>query len=270
MNQLDISLRRVADWLSGLAVLRILDYLARLTVAVAVVTYFVERDDQRKAAHYQAWQVLNSAEGKGGNGGRVDALEDLNRDELSLAGVNLEGAWLHQLAVPNANLNGAILRRSYLAGADLSSASLNKADLRNADLRGANLRNARLQYANLSGARLEGANLEGAYLAGAVLHHANLYGASFRNADLMMASFYYTSMRHVDVENASFRLTNLTYANVDSIRNWQQIERVDGANLNSLQHPPVGFVDWAMERGAVVEPSDHQNREEYLTIFHEP
>ena len=52
----------------------------------------------RKAANYQAWQVVNSAQGKGGSGGRIDALEDLNRNGISLAGVRLDGlagVWGH-------------------------------------------------------------------------------------------------------------------------------------------------------------------------------
>src|SRR5262245_27012735 len=46
----------------------------------------------RKAANYQAWQVVNSAHGRGGSGGRIDALEDLVRNDVSLAGVQLDGA----------------------------------------------------------------------------------------------------------------------------------------------------------------------------------
>lgn len=48
----------------------------------------------RKAANYQAWQVVNTAQGKGGSGGRTDALEDLARNGVSLAGVRLDDAWL--------------------------------------------------------------------------------------------------------------------------------------------------------------------------------
>src|SRR5262245_5889236 len=41
----------------------------------------------RKAANYQAWQVINSAQGKGGSGGRIHALHDLISSGVSLAGV---------------------------------------------------------------------------------------------------------------------------------------------------------------------------------------
>src|SRR5262245_55093196 len=45
----------------------------------------------RKDTNYQAWQVINSAQGKGGSGGRVDALADLVRNDVSLAGINQIG-----------------------------------------------------------------------------------------------------------------------------------------------------------------------------------
>src|SRR5262245_44519680 len=38
---------------------------------------------------YQAWQVVNSAQGKGGSGGRIEALRDLLGNDVSLAGINL-------------------------------------------------------------------------------------------------------------------------------------------------------------------------------------
>jgi hypothetical protein len=104
-----------------------------------------ERDAQeaaviaRKAANYQPWQVVNSAQGKGGSGGRIDALQDLNRNEVSLAGVQLDGAWLEGLSLPGADLRRASLRGANLRGADLRRANLERADLRGADLTGAHL-----------------------------------------------------------------------------------------------------------------------------------
>jgi len=37
----------------------------------------------QKDANYQAWQVVNAAQGKGGSGGRIDALADLARHRAS-------------------------------------------------------------------------------------------------------------------------------------------------------------------------------------------
>jgi uncharacterized protein YjbI with pentapeptide repeats len=93
---------------------------------------------------YQAWQVVNSAQGKGGSGGRIEALSDLLRQGVSLAGINLDGAWLE----------GVELAGATLVGADLREAILVTANLAGANLRGADLSGARLSAATLDGADL--------------------------------------------------------------------------------------------------------------------
>jgi hypothetical protein len=118
-----------------------------------------------KAANYQAWSVVNSAQGKGGSGGRIDALQDLNRHGVSLAGVRLDGAWLEGIALTGAGLRRAGLREANLTGADMSGANLDGADLTGANLTGANLQGAFLKGANLADAQLGTADLRGADLA---------------------------------------------------------------------------------------------------------
>ncbi len=118
-----------------------------------------------KGANYQAWSVVNSAQGKGGSGGRIDALQDLNRNQISLAGVRLDGAWLETIALPGARLRQASLCEANLIGADLQNADLTGADLTDANLTGAKLQGAFLKGANLAGAQLGTADLRGADLA---------------------------------------------------------------------------------------------------------
>jgi len=124
-------------------------------------------------SNYQAWQVINSAQGKGGSGGRIDALSDLLRNGVSLAGINLDGAWLEGVELPRATLvrsrlHHANLARANLAGANLEGANLEGADLRGADLVAANLTGAYLKGANLTDARLSAATLDGADLTDVV------------------------------------------------------------------------------------------------------
>lgn len=138
-----------------------------------------------KAADYQAWAVINSAQGKGGSGGRIDALQDLNRHEVSLAGVRLDGAWLESVALPGAKLT--------------------RASLRDANLQGANLQGAILEGADLSGANLTGANLRGAFLKGAVLAGAMLGTADLREADLDGVRDWRTAR-------------SMSYANIEGVR----------------------------------------------------
>lgn len=60
----------------------------------------------RKAANYQAWQVVDTVQGKGGSGGRIDALQDLVANGVSLAGVRLDGAWLEGIQLEGAKIAG--------------------------------------------------------------------------------------------------------------------------------------------------------------------
>ena len=109
---------------------------------------------------YQAWQVINSAQGKGGSGGRIEALGDLLQNGISLAGINLDGAWLESVELPRANLMRSSLQNTNLTHANLAGANLEGADLRGAILITANLSGANLRGANVAGARLSAATLD--------------------------------------------------------------------------------------------------------------
>ena len=161
------------EQLSGLleqwAFLDILGHAGRLTILVAVIFYFRGCEDRQKAKHYQAWQVINAAQGKPGSGGRIDALQDLNEDGVYLAGADISNAWLGGLNLENArlftaNFSGAMLLDAKLSGAILSFAILSEAELMRADLSGAYLSNANLSKANLSEANFFATNLSTADL----------------------------------------------------------------------------------------------------------
>ena len=143
-------------------------------------------------SNYQAWLVVNSAQGKGGSGGRIDALTNLARNAQSLAGVNADGAWLV----------GVDLR-----GADLTHASFKDANLQGALLSGANMKHANLEGANLSAAQLEGTLLQCARVAGARFSAASLLGADL--ADLVgwrdIAAVNYARVQDVQRAPHGFR-----------------------------------------------------------------
>ena len=86
----------LADWalylLGKWPVVALLQYLGSFPIIFAAAIYFSGAPGRVKQKHYQAWQVINMEEGKGGNGGRIDALEELNRDRISLIGINVAGA----------------------------------------------------------------------------------------------------------------------------------------------------------------------------------
>jgi hypothetical protein len=211
----------VAHLLGRLSVLEVLEYVGSLSVLVAVVAWFAGADDRMKQKHYQAWQVINTAQGKGGSGGRGDALQELNEDKVPLVGVDVAGAYLQDVKLPAADL-----RRG-----DLHAADLRRADLRRANLEGAQLMSANLRSADLSATDLTDATADDADLNGANLSAANLRGTSFARADL----------RNCDLRG---------------VRDWAAVRSVRLANVHGVRNPPDGFLTWATAAGAVAVPDD--------------
>src|SRR6201998_4196344 len=114
----------VAYGLSHWSFLEVLEYLGSFSVLIGVIFYFSESGDRIKQRHYQAWQVINTAQGKGGSGGRIDALQELNADKGPLVGVYVSSAFLQGVRLDRANL-----LRADLSAADLRGSSLRFADL---------------------------------------------------------------------------------------------------------------------------------------------
>jgi Pentapeptide repeats (8 copies) len=216
---LEYGLDWIAYALSNWRFLEVLEYLSRFGVLVAVIFYFAESGDRVKQRHYQAWQVVDFAEGKGGNGGRIEALEELNRDGVSLVGVNLASAFLMGVRLPKARL-----ARSNFDGADA----------RNAELTGAVARDASFRSANFRGAQLEGVSF-----AGSVLNDVDFTGANMKNADLT----------NTNLENA-----DLHEADLQGVK-WGPLRSVKGANVSGVKNAPE-FVEWAMRNGAVSKQED--------------
>ena len=210
------------DWmaygLSQWAFLEVLEYLGIFSVLVAVIFYFAESGDRRKQKHYQAWQVINTAQGKGGSGGRIEALQELNEDHQPLVGLD----------APNA----------FLQGIQLSGANLLRCNLQATDLRDSHLVGANLEFANLRSANFRSGDLDRARLANADLENADLVGANLAGSDLTDAS----------LKNADLRNTNISGIN------WRKIQSIQGANIYGVRNPPDGFLPWALEHGARAAP----------------
>src|ERR1017187_5247211 len=136
---LEWSLQWSAYYLSRWALLEVLEYLSVLSVLFAVIFYFTESGDRQKQKHYPAWQLVNTAQGKGGSGGRIEALQELNPDHVPLVGVNAAGAFLQGIQLQGAKLEGADLYDAGLVNAGLRGAHLSGTNLQNADLRNVNL-----------------------------------------------------------------------------------------------------------------------------------
>jgi hypothetical protein len=217
---IEYALEWLAYALSHWKLLEVLEYLSSLGVLIAVVFYFAESGDRMKQKHYQAWQVINSAQGKGGNGGRIEALEELNADRVSLIGVDLSAAFLR----------GVRLKRASLARADFSAADAREADLREANVRNANLRSANFRDAILAGVSFQGSTLDNADFTGANLAGAELTGASLEDADL----------RNADLQRIK----------------WGQLGSVKGLNVYGVKQAPSGFMEYVMGHGGVSKPGE--------------
>jgi len=201
----------LANW----TFIEVLEYLETFSVLVAVIFYFGESGDRVKQRHYQAWQVINTAQGKGGSGGRIEALQELNADKVPLVGVDVSSA--------------------FLQGVRLEHANLVRADFSTADLRGSDFRDSDLTNGDLVSANFRGARLDGCKLTGAELRQADLNGASLVGVDLSGASLDDADLRHADLAGIV----------------WGHLKSVKGANIAGVRNAPAGFVDWAMKNGAV-------------------
>lgn len=204
----------IAYALSNWTFLEVLDYLETFSVLIAVIFYFSESGDRVKQRHYQAWQVVNTSQGKGGSGGRIEALQELNEDRVALVGVDVSGAFLQGV-----RLERAKLLRANFSSADVRDGKFPSADFTFADLRSANFRQSNLQQASFQGANLDESDLTGADLAEADLSEASLADADLTNADLR------------------------------GVR-WEHITSMKNTNIFAVRNAPQGFVKWALEHGA--------------------
>jgi Pentapeptide repeats (8 copies) len=214
----------VAYFLSNWKFLEVLEYMGSLSVLVAVLFYFSESGDRTKQRHYQAWQVINTAQGKGGSGGRIEALQELNADRVPLVGVDVSGSFLQRV-----NLENAHLVRATFSAADLRNSNFRLADFTDADLKSANFRESNLTRANFYGADLDKCDLHGSDLT-----EANLVDAELDNADL-----------------GSANLSGIVWSGIRSIKN---------ANVEGVKNAPPRFVEWAIQHGAVRTPEENSDQ----------
>jgi Pentapeptide repeats (8 copies) len=167
---------RIVRWGDKSDFVKLLELLGKFGLVIAAATYLFEipaqrqaREDALKAKRYQAWALINSAQGSSADGGRLEALQDLNGDGIILAGANLTNAYLSSIKLPKADLRRANLGNANLTGADLRAANLSSAYLVSANLFGADLTGTDLSYANLTDARIDQGQLDDACGADAKL-----------------------------------------------------------------------------------------------------
>jgi BTB/POZ domain-containing protein KCTD9 len=237
-----------------------------LTGVLALFHYVWETPTRQKQAHYQAWQTINSAsllvssdanlkrenlQGESssmqgiephlgkipsnfklipeGSSGRIEAMQDLAKDGVSmrflfapnaiLGSINLENANLQYAYLYLANLENANLENANLANAYLFGVKFHSANLENANLHNAYLKDAQFYHAKLQNAYLKDANLQDADFGSAQLKNAN-----FGDADLTNANFQNANIEKVNFQNADRQSGNksLTISQVKAAKNWEK------------------------------------------------
>lgn len=183
--------------MSQVALLDFLEYIGKLSILVAALHYLIEypatkkqetkaAEDARLSKHYAAWQILNSAQGKEGNTGRADALQDLNRDGVSLERLSLKRAYIgDSIDLTNATMSGADFSEGRFVNINLSGAHLTDAIMGNATFEFVNFSNSVCGGEAWTNSDFGGCNFQGAHFS-----DLDLCGVGFGDCDFAQAHMY--------------------------------------------------------------------------------
>ena len=201
----------------------LLNIVEDFSILVAVWLFFLEAPERDKQAHYEAWKTIDSAHGLRNSYARLQALQDLNSDRISLRGFSAPEADLSGI-----DLSGADLSHAYLSGADLSNANLSNANLSHSNLAETKLDNANLSNSSLTGANLSYVSLIEADLQNVNFVGANIVGACFVRSNLTQAYFGDVNFNECSLDDANlhktkfFGVENLTIAQIKTAKNWSR------------------------------------------------
>jgi BTB/POZ domain-containing protein KCTD9 len=249
----------IADWLSNLAFIKILDALSKLGILIGVTTFLFELPKQeerakaeRKRAHFEYWKAIDAAAASSTvtSYARKIALEDLASEGVSLKNVDAPNADLRQIDLTGADLVGANLYKADMTRAKLDGANLSKANLYGARLYGTSLVDAKLESTDFRkvlydedtqfpvgfNAALAGAYLiaPGVSLQGAKLPNAILWGVNLQDANLEASDFTEASFRGALLKNANLQRANLKKAKFGNAN-------LEGANLDNADIQEASF-----------------------------
>lgn len=212
--------------------IRAIEFLAILIAFVAFFNELSYRQEERTA---RAWQLL--AIQAPGNSGKIEALEYLNGQKITLSGIDLTPPILAERWKQKPKEERELVRGceqfTFLRGVKLPKAALTEATLACADLYGADLRGALLLSADLRGARLKDADLRGAHIFGAKLQGALLVGADLRGAHLIIPDpqMFIVKIRYSDMQKDAC-------SKLRQARNWKDAYRDEELACGGPIPPP--------------------------------
>ncbi|MBT5532431.1 hypothetical protein HOK31_05185, partial [Candidatus Poribacteria bacterium] len=111
-------------------------------------------------------------------------------------------------------------------------------------------------FAQVKGARLADRDLrfmhgDGAFMVRADLRSSDLHGAQLGSADLRRAVLSSADLSGANLRAARLRGADLRGADLARVRDWEEIDDIARANISHVRNAPDGFVEWALESGAV-------------------
>jgi len=180
-----------------------------IAIVTAAFAYLIDTGNRKKSAQNEAWTTVNSAQGKPGNGGRVDALTCLNEENINLSGLSAPFSDLTEI-----NLSYSILKRVNFQESFLDSSQLEYCDLEFSNLSGAKIRSTNLSHSNFNNSKLERVDFSNSILTGCSLRNVCLentifYAADLRGADLRGANLRGADLRYCDLRGADLRFAIL-------------------------------------------------------------
>jgi uncharacterized protein YjbI with pentapeptide repeats len=175
---------------------RILASLGSLTVFFGVLTFVCElpqRIQQRSAdierTNYTAWDIIRNSQGQTASFGRIEAIQHLASNKVSLEGLDVQKALLDNIKIPKAYLRLSNFSEASLVSSNFSEANLERAKMHAAQFRSSHLKKTNFYHADLSNSFFDKADLTGADLTETNLSSTNLEKARLKDVKTQNAIY---------------------------------------------------------------------------------
>jgi len=187
------------------------EVLGKLTVFGAIVLWLWEIPDRAQQRRSAAWTTINLSQGKLGQAGRIDALESLNGDGISLSNMDFSNASLTGVRLPGADLSRSIFGNTDLSHADFQCPSSFLRKLFSA-CRGASFVAAKFHDVAVFGANFDHSDFSYAKISGKFYHrdlvNPTVDPARITNSKFFWARFSDVQLIDIDMTGSIFQDTS--------------------------------------------------------------
>jgi BTB/POZ domain-containing protein KCTD9 len=200
--------------------------LSALAIIIGLISYLWNQENFRNSEVFSAWQTINAANGQTGSGGRIKALEYLNKEQCRFPFFFFcsHPEKLSYLEVPRASLSkikldNAKIDHSNLSFSTLDEASFIKANISESNLNNTQIHNAKMNTVNLTESTLYDSNLENTEINNSILKNSHFDRASLTNvfldsSDLSQATFISSEIRGSHFKKAVLEFANFEKSNL--------------------------------------------------------